>query len=419
MDKTTKREIRNLSKDQYLTLKDMCHLSKNVYNTTLYNIKQYYKKTEKYLRYESNYHLMKNDKNFKYLFSHCSQHTMMIVDYNYQSFFSLIKKDKNNINEINPPKYLDKNGYFLLIFPQFKINKDGYINLPMNPKFRKDHNNIKIMIKVPDRLKDKKIKEMRIYPKYNAKYFEAHFIYLDEEQIKEVDKKQYLSIDLGLDNFATCISTIGSPFIIDGRKIKSYNQWYNKYNAKLQSIKDKQKTTGITNKQINIVKKRNNRVSDFMFKSARYVINYCLDNKIGNIVIGYNLEMKTEINLGKKNNQNFVFIPHASFRNKLKYLCKFYGISYIEQEESYTSKASFIDKDPIPIIDFNNFDEKFKFSGKRIKRGLYKSKNGTLINSDINGSYNILVKHLIKSKQKIMDQLYSGCLGQPVKIRVH
>ena len=163
-----------------------------------------------------------------------------------------------------------------------------------------------------------------------------------------------------------------------------------------------------------ITTKRNNRVEDCLKKSARYIIKFCIENDIGTVVCGYNPDFKREINLGKKTNQNFTQISFGKLHSQLKTLCERYSIQYIEQEESYTSKASFLDLDDIPVFDAEK-PYAGKFSGKRIKRGLYRSKLGSLINADVNGAANILRK----SKQRLnFERLCSGFLANPLRIRL-
>jgi IS605 OrfB family transposase len=153
---------------------------------------------------------------------------------------------------------------------------------------------------------------------------------------------------------------------------------------------------------------------DAIRKSARYIINYCIENRVGKIVIGYNLDFKRGIRLGKVNNQNFTQIPLGKLRGNLANLCERYGIQYVEQEESYTSKASFFDFDMIPAFNPDN-PQKYEFSGKRIKRGLYCSAKGLKVNADVNAAANILRK----SKQEfIFEQLSSGLLASPLRIRL-
>ena len=163
-----------------------------------------------------------------------------------------------------------------------------------------------------------------------------------------------------------------------------------------------------------ITLKRNNRINDCLKKTARYIINFCIANDIGTVVCGYTADFKRGINLGKVVNQQFTQIPFGTLRRQLENLCTRYGMNYIDQEESYTSKASFLDLDELPIYDVET-PYTGTFSGKRIKRGLYKSKDGRLINADVNGAANILRK----SKQKVnFEQLCTGLLDSPMRIRV-
>jgi IS605 OrfB family transposase len=196
--------------------------------------------------------------------------------------------------------------------------------------------------------------------------------------------------------------------------LKSINQWYNKQNAKLQSIKDKQNIKGVTSRQSIITNNRNNAVTDYINKTCRYIINYCINNDIGNLVIGYNETLQKDINLGKRNNQNFVNIPVANIKLKLEYLCSYYGIGFTKQEESYTSKASFFDNDDIPKYNDDNPQE-YIFSGKRIKRGLYRTASGYFLNADVNGALNIMKKSNVVDLTVLYDR---GAVDTPVRIRI-
>ncbi len=410
---TVKNQLRHLSVHEYETLKKLCRLSKNLYNEALYSVRQYYFTEHKYLRYESNYHICKESENYKALNTDIAQQTMKVVDRNFKSFFALIQKAKSGsyqFNQVKLPHYLDKEGYFSLIIPRIKI-KDGYFSVPMSREFKKENGELKFNI--PPNIADKEIKEVRIHPKNNVSYFEIEYIYVQPEFQVELDNNKFLSVDLGLDNLASCVTSEGASFIIDGKKIKSYNRLYNKENARLQSIKDKQKIKGCTSKQYKNLRKRNARINHAMSTTARRIINYCIDNRIGNLVIGYNLDWKRDINIGKQNNQNFVQIPHGQLRDKLHYLCELYGIKYIEQEESYTSKASFFDNDDLPVYNADN-PQTYTFSGKRITRGQYRTSKGMILNADINGALNILRKCNLISLSALQDR---GCVDQPQRIR--
>ena len=401
---TLKQQVKHLSKKEFRNLKYLSHIAKNLTNEAIYNIRQYYFNKKKYLSYNENY---------KKLNSNMAQQILKEVDGSFKSFFGLLKLAKNGQynGKIKLPNYLDKDGFITLVIGFVRL-KDDMLIVPYSNSFKKTHQEVKI--KLPPVLKGKKIKEIRIIPKQHSRYFEIQYTYEVEEVQRELNKENALGIDLGIDNLCTCVTNAGASFIIDGRKLKSINQYYNKINAKLQSIKDKQKTSRTTLRQKRIARKRNNRIEDYLSKAARIIINHCLNNDIGKLVLGYNEDFQRNSNIGSINNQNFVNIPYGKLRDKLIYLCKLYGIEFKLQEESYTSKASFFDGDEIPIYDKENPQE-YKFSGKRIKRGLYQTSTGKLINADCNGALNILRK----SKVVDLSVLYNrGELNTPKRIRV-
>ncbi|PIM74889.1 RNA-guided endonuclease InsQ/TnpB family protein [Fusobacterium polymorphum] len=411
---TLKQQVKHLSKKEFRNLKYLSHIAKNLTNEAIYNIRQYYFKNKKYLSYNENYKILKNSENYKKLNSNMAQQILKEVDGSFKSFFGLLKFVKNgqyDNKKIKLPKYLAKDGFTTLVIGFVRL-KDGMLIIPYSNSFRKIHK--EIAIKLPPILKDKKIKEIRIIPKQYSRYFEIQYTYEVKEIQRELNRENGLGIDLGIDNLCTCVTNTGASFLIDGRKLKSINQYYNKINAKLQSIKDKQKIERTTLRQKRIARKRNNRIEDYLSKAARIIINYCLNNDIGKLVLGYNEDFQRNSNIGSINNQNFINIPYGKLRDKLIYLCKLYGIEFKLQEESYTSKASFFDGDEIPIYDKENPQE-YIFSGKRIKRGLYQTSVGKLINADCNGALNILRK----SKVVDLSILYNrGELNTPKRIRV-
>lgn len=411
---TLKQQVKYLSKKEFRNLKYLSHIAKNLTNEAIYNIRQYYFNKKKYLSYNENYKILKNSENYKKLNSNMAQQILKEVDGSFKSFFGLLKLAKNgqyDNKKIKLPKYLDKDGFTTLVIGFVRL-KDDMLIIPYSNSFKKTHE--EIAIKLLPVLKDKKIKEIRIIPKQHSRYFEIQYTYEVEEVQRELNKENGLGIDLGIDNLCTCVTNNGKSFIIDGRKLKSINQYYNKINAKLQSIKDKQKIERTTLRQKRIARRRNNRIEDYLSKAARIIISYCLNNDIGKLVLGYNDDFQRNSNIGSINNQNFVNIPYGKLRDKLIYLCKLYGIEFKLQEESYTSKTSFFDGDEIPIYDKENPQE-YIFSGKRIKRGLYQTKKGKLINADCNGALNILRK----SKVVDLSILYNrGELNTPKRIRV-
>ena len=413
---TIKQQVKHLTKEEYNILRELCRTAKNLTNQAIYNIRQHYFQEKQYLRYEANCYEMKYYKNYKLLNASMAQQTLKNVDSMFKAFFSLIKlakQGKYDFKHIKLPNYLPKNGYANLIIAQFSIKDNNIFTIPYSNTFKKKYET-KIQIKIPKKLEDKKIKQIQIIPKFNARFFEIQYKYEIQEENINLNTDNALAIDLGVNNLCTCVTNTGKSFIIDGRKLKSINQFFNKYNAKLQSIKDKQNIKRQTKQQYLISRKRKNRVNDYINKTCRYIINYCLINDIGTLVIGYNQSFQCKANLRKRSNQNFTQLPFGKIREKLEYLCKRYNINCILQEESYTSKASFFDNDELPIYNADN-PQTYEFSGKRIKRGLYQTKNNYLFNADCNGALNIL------RKSRAVDLTVLCCRGEldtPKRIRI-
>ena len=412
---TVKQQVKHLSKEDYKSIKELCHIAKNLTNQAIYNVRQYYFVESEYLNYEKNYALLKSSDNYKMLNSNMAQQILKEVDGSFKSFFGLLKlaqKGKYAFKDCKLPHYLPKDGYATLVigFVRLKGNK---LILPFSNTYKKTHKSIEITI--PPILLDKKVKEIRIIPKANARFFEIQYIYEAECVRRNLNKNNALALDLGVNNLVTAVSSNGKSFIIDGRRLKSINQWYNKQNARLQSVKDKQKLGyRPTSRQKAIARDRNNKVNDYMNKAARKIIDYCIKNDIGTLVVGYNETFQRNSHMGKQNNQNFVNIPYGQLRSKLEYLCELNGITYIKQEESYTSKASFWDKDDIPVYNDDNPKE-YIFSGKRVHRGLYKRADGKYFNADVNGALNIMRKSSVVD----MSILYGrGEVDTPVRIRI-
>ncbi|PWE86780.1 transposase [Eubacterium ramulus] len=412
---TIKQQVKHLSKEDYLTIKELCHTAKNLANEAIYNVRQYYFTEGEFLKYEKNYTLLKNSPNYKALNSNMAQQILKEVDGSFKSFFGLLKLTKQGkyaFRDCKLPHYLPKDGYATLVIGFVRLNGNKLI-LPFSNNFKKTHKAVEITI--PPVLLDKKVKEIRIIPKAGARFFEIQYTYESECIQRNLNKNNALALDLGINNLVTAVSNSGKTFIIDGRKLKSINQWFNKENARLQSIKDKQhfgKKT--TNRQKAIARDRNNKVNDYMSKVARKVIDYCVANDIGTLVVGYNETFQRSSKIGKQNNQNFVNISYGRLRSKLKYLCELNSIVFEKQEESYTSKASFWDRDDIPVYNADNPKE-YQFSGSRIHRGLYETAGGKTVNADVNGALNIMKKSNVVD----MNILYGrGEVDTPVRIRI-
>ena len=290
----------------------------------------------------------------------------------FKSFFALLKNKtiKNNL-----PKYLDKvNGRYVATFIKQAISLREF---KKTGKLRLSQTDIYISTKLTD---FSYLKEVRIVPRLH------HYVIEVVYQVKEkthCDNGKYAGIDLGLNNLATVAFNDGSkPLVVNGRPIKSINQYYNKKKAQYQSRLKGNKRTSQT--ICTLTNKRNKKVTDYLHKASRLLVNQLVSKGITTLVIGKNPNMKQDINIGKVNNQNFVQLPIMRFADLMKYKCELEGIKVLFNEESYTSKCSFLDGEPICKHD--------KYMGKRLKRGLFVSKNGIKINADVNGAYNIMIK---------------------------
>jgi putative transposase len=412
---TVKQQVKHLSKDDYRNIRELCHIAKNLANQAIYNVRQYYFNEGEYLNYEKNYVLLKTSDNYKMLNSNMAQQILKEVDGSFKSFFGLLKLAKAgsySLKDVKLPHYLPKDGFTTLVIGFIRVNGNKLI-LPYSNNYKKSHTTVEITM--PPILTDKHIKEIHIIPKAYARFFEIQYTYEAECVQRNLNTNNALALDLGINNLVTAVSSEGKSFIVDGKRLKSINQWYNKQNARLQSIKDKQHIgKKPTNQQKAIARDRNNKVNDYMSKTARIIIKYCITNDIGTLVVGYNETFQRNSNIGKTNNQTFVNIPYGKLCDKLQYLCELNGIVFAKQEESYTSKASFFDKDVIPVYNDDN-PKDYVFSGKRIHRGMYRTKDGTLLNADINGALNILAKSNVVSCKTLYSR---GEVDTPIRIRV-
>ena len=410
MYKTTKimQTIRNHEVDLSI-LKAMCYHSARLYNVGLYSVRQHYFNTNTYLSYNSNYHECKGNENFKILLSDCNQQILRLVDRDMQSFFRLLtlKKSGKYSEKARLPHYKKENA--VMVCPiqgrSCRIQKDGKVAIGLTKEFREKYNisERRVLFTIPKNIRYiQQFQEIRIIPIHNGKEFSVEFIYNDTTTKSQVQGNGYMSIDLGVSNFAACtIFSNGDAqqFLIDGRRLTNINHYYNKKVSELKSehAKNKSITDINTSRMIRLKNGRNNRITDYFNRVCHLLVNRCLAYGVTTMVIGYNKEQTQGINIGKVNNQKITSIPYHKFRKKLEYLCTEYGIKYISQEESYTSKASAIDGDVIP-----EYGEKEipSFSGRRIHRGLYRSNDGSILNADINGSINILRKYFNTCNEK-------------------
>ncbi len=266
------------------------------------------------------------------------------------------------------------------------------------------------------------VNEVRILPRNRCFY--AEFVYKQKELKSNLNQSNILALDPGLNNLLTGVSTIGRSFIIDGKKIKSINQYYNK---KVASLK-KGKPQGYWDDQLAALsEKRNRQFRDIRNKVARFLISWCLNNNVGTIVHGWSQGIKNKSQMSKKVNQEFVTIPNAAIKNRIEQLAIQYGIKFKEQEESYTSKSNFLGNDELPTFGEKS-DRKHKFTGKRGKkikgklnnlgRGGYLTDNGIWANSDCIGAANLLRKKAITQLEKYsLAKVTRGVLSSPTSLQ--
>ena len=363
----------------YRACDEICFLSKNLYNKTLFIQRQNYRDGKPYIGYFDMLTLMRKEKHpeFYALTSYAADYVVKQLDANHRSFFALckLKKAGKHQGKVRPPQYKDKiHGRNLTTFYKGSLVKRTYQREGLIHLSRTD---IKFKSKIPLEL----IQEVKVVPKLGC--YELHVVYHAHEEEK-IENSNYAAIDLGLNNLATVATNVSSPFIINGRPLKSINQRWNKTKAKLQS---KLKKGARKSKRIyTITNKRNRRVQNYLHQASRALVNELRRLSISKVIIGSNKEWKQGINLGKRTNQNFVQIPHYRFIQMIIYKAALAGIEVIAKEESYTSKCSFLDDESIEKHD--------EYAGRRVKRGLFKSMNGKLINADVNAAYNIMKKHL-------------------------
>lgn len=382
---------------------DLAWRSKNLYNYCNYLVRQSFVLENTYLDNCQIYQEVKSHESYKALPAKVSNQVLISLHRNWKSFFEAMKEWKQNpgkfLGKPKLPKYKDKlKGRFCVVYEKGAISKPALVKGLVKLS--------KTSIEFPTKCQN--VQQIRIIPQSGQYVIEV--VYEIASKLNQLNFQHIAAIDIGVSNLAAVTSNQKgfNPLLINGKPLKALNQHYNKKKAKLQSLLKGKAQTSKRIQQLSA--KRNNQVDCYLHKASRLIINYLLQNEIGTLVIGKNDLWKQESSLGRRNNQQFVSIPHAKFVEMLTYKAELVGIKVILTEESYTSKSSFLDNDPIPT--YGKKDSALKFSGRRIKRGLYKSADGTIINADVNGSYNILRK-VFPTALVYRD---SGCAVRPIRI---
>jgi IS605 OrfB family transposase len=385
----------------------LCHQSKNLYNEANYLIRQEFFSNGEWMRYYKLWKEIKDLDVFKALPAQTAQQILRLLDKSWKSFFKAMKVWKEHPEKFEEkpgiPKYKKKDGMHVLIFTNQQVRivrdkKNGKLVLSLPKVVGKNR-------RIGTRIRDK-VKQVRIIPKgvgYVVEIVYDKVVEVVKKDRKDRQNTNISGIDLGSSNIVTMVNNIGKvPIVVkdNGKGIKSINQFYNKKKAEIQEIYDKQ---GIkTGKKLKkLMDKHNRKVNDYLHKLSRFIVNRCIDHKMEKLDIGYNPGWKQEIELGKRNNQNFVQIPFLKLIKMVEYKAEEAGIKVARQEESYTSKCSFLDDEPI--------EHHEHYLGKRIKRGLFRSAKGILINADVQGGYNTIKKSDPKAFDNIKVDGVGGC----------
>nr|MDO8079727.1 transposase [Candidatus Freyarchaeota archaeon] len=358
-------------------LSKLCHHSKSLYNQANHIIRQNLFKTGKWTRYQELAGMLKNSPSYRALPAQTAQQTLKTLDQNWKALFRATREWKKNpekfLGKPKIPGYKKKNGEYLLIFTNQQCRiMGGEIKFPK-----------KVSLKVKTRLGDEtRIREVRIVPRGWGYVLEV--VYRKSVELQKRDRSRVAGLDLGLRNTVTIANNIGlEPIAVKGGVLKSINQYYNKERARLQSIYQRQKAKGGSQLQ-KLTQKRNRKIHDLFHKLSHRIVEWCTKNDVGTLVIGYNREWKQNLNLGRRNNQNFVQIPFHRLLHQIRYKAEENGVMVVVREESHTSKCSFLDREPL--------EHHEEYAGRRISRGLFRSKNGVVINADVNAAYNVIRK---------------------------
>lgn len=405
----------NPDKDLKAILEFLCSESSKLINCGVYYSRQLYFKTGK-IPSRADLHKELGTRNlnahYQAFYSDTAQQILTTVAESFKSFIGLLKGIKKGTVTQKPkiPGYR-QGGMALVTYTGRSVKlKDGMLRFPLGSKVKAWFSLDAFYLPMPSNLDYQAIREYRILPRNGCFYLEL--VYKTEAIQADVDPANALGIDHGINNWLTGISNVGTSLIIDGLHLKSTNQFYNK---QIATIKEN-KPQGFWSKRLAaITEKRNRRIRDAVNKAARKVVNHCLENRIGTVVFGWNKGQKDGADMGAKTNQKFVQIPTARLKDRIAQLCEHYGIRFVETEESYTSKSSFVDGDFLPAIGAK--PDGWKESGKRVKRGLYRTATNQYINADCNGAANILRK-VAATLGLCLEGVSRGALLTPLKVRL-
>jgi putative transposase len=394
-------------------LEYLCSEANDLYNCAVYYARQIWFKTGKLVTGFDLTAEMKSNRHFQAGYASSMQQICIGVGEAFKSFKKLLSLYRAGELEQKPkpPKYRKPGGLFTVPYPKRWLKcENGIIRFPIGLQVKAWFGISEFFLPLPINLEWETIKEVRVLPRNGALY--AEFVYSVEKESYLLDPAKALGIDPGLNNWLTCVSNVGTSIIVDGKQLKSINQWFNKQVSTMKEGKPQ----GFWSRTLaHVTEKRNRQMRDAVNKAARIVINHCLENGIGTIVFGWNKGQKDGANMGAKTNQKFVQIPTAKLKDRIAQLCERYGIGFMETEESYTSQSSFLDNDDLPV--YGEKPTGWKSSGKRVKRGLFRTANFRYVNADSNAGANVLRK--VKGILGLdLSGLIRGVLIAPIRMRL-
>lgn len=393
-------------------LEYLCRESNNLYNCTMFEARKVFFECGKLLTKIDCQNRLKDNKHFQAMPNRAAQPVTHQVGEAIESYKKLVSKaHKDDFNQKPKfPGYRKSGGMNKISFgADFKLVGDR-IRMPLGQLCKAWFGLSEFFIPMPSNLDFANIRQVRIVPKNGCFY--AEYVYGVDKVEAVLDSSKVLGLDHGLNNWLTGITNTGKSFIVDGKHLKSLNQWYNKSTSKRMEGK----ANGFWSKKLEaLTEKRNRQMRFAVNKAARLVIDFSLENQIGTLVFGWNKGQKDGARMGRKTNQKFVQVPTARLKDRIKQMCEVCGIQFVETEESYTSKASFLDADTLPV--YGEKPEGWKSSGNRIKRGLFRSSNFDRINADCNGAANILRK-VATTLGLDLEGVSRGALRTPMVFRI-
>lgn len=396
-------------------IESLCQQANSLQNCAIYELKRASRQANRvdFNYYELDKHL-KDNRHYRCLFSQAAQQALMGVCESFKSYSELLQKwwKGELVDKPKPPHYRKSGGLAGITYPAQHLGlnatiETGMIRLPLGSTIKELEGVGEIYIPAPANIHPERIREVRIFPRNRCFYVE--WIYQREVEAHRLDPLNALGIDPGVKNWLTCVSSQGDSFIIDGKRPNFWNHTLNREVAKHNK--------GYWSKKLALMtEKRNRRMRDHINKTARRIADYCVDNNVGTVVFGWNKGSKTSVNIGKRNNQNFVQLPTAKLKARLKAVLEEIGVTFVETEEAYTSKASFLDGDSLPK--YGEKPEGWKASGKRTTTKLYRTAKGWIINADCNGAANILRK-VASILGLDLSEISRGAVTRPLRLNLY